>query len=116
MSEIHVKNKENVEGVTVQYSLPVNISEAVEKYGDEQALAFLNRSVTLAVQALVRSNLDKSQEEVQALVDQWVPGVRSPAAKKSPLERATAALAGMDAEALQELLRKVKEKAKAAQA
>lgn len=116
MSDINVKTGKGEEAVvvTVQYDVPETVSALVDKYGDEQVAALAGRAITLAVQALVRQKLaaGASVEAAQEAVNSWVPGVRSAITRKSPLERATAALAGMSKEDLAELVAKVKARAK----
>ena len=106
--DIKVKSKENPEGIVVSYELPTDLYGFTKRFGDEQTFALANRAAVLAIQALARQHLDKPQEEVQKLVDAWEPGVRQPGVRKSPLERATAALGAMSAEDLAALLEKVK--------
>lgn len=123
MAEIKVKTgrEEGATSVSVNYELPASTSAAVEKYGEETALDLINRSLTLGVQALVRTQLGKEEgvkdpKKLQEMVDAWVPGVRGPVVRQTPLERASSALKGMDANALAELLAKVKAAQKAAPA
>lgn len=112
MSEVKVKtgSGDAAKTVVVNYDVPDTIAGLVAKYGDEQTAALAGRAITLAVQALVRQKLAAGNDEstLQATVDAWVPGVRGPVTKKSPLERATAALSGMSPEDLAALLAKVK--------
>lgn len=116
MSDIKVKtgSGEEAKVVSVSYNIPETVAGLVEKYGDEQVAALAGRAITLAVQALVRQKIaaGSSAEEAQGAVNAWVPGVRGPVTKKSPLERASAALSGMSPEDLAALLAKVKAAAK----
>jgi hypothetical protein len=121
MSEIKVKagRGEDAASVTVNYDLPTSTSDAIAKYGEDTTLDLITRALTLGVQALVRVKMGKGttdQAELQAAVDSWVPGVRGPVTRQTPLERATSALSKMDPAALAELLAKVKAAQKHAQA
>lgn len=118
MSDIKVKtgSGDAAVTVTVQYDVPETVADLVKKYGEEQTAALAGRAVTLAVQALVRQKIaaGSTAEEAQHAVDSWVPGVRGAITRKSPFERAQAALSGMSKEELAALLQKVKEAAKGA--
>ena len=59
---------------------------------------------------------ETDQAALQAIVDNWVPGVRGPVTRQTPLERVTSALGKLDPAALAELLAKVKAAQKAATA
>lgn len=84
--------------VEVEYDLPETLDGLVEKFGAEVVASAATDSFTIAIQALMRRHIDKSQEEVQALVAEWVPGTRAAAVKKTPLEKAQAALRAMSEE------------------
>lgn len=118
MSQISVKTgkDESARTVTVTYDIPENLGGLTAKYGEDVVFNFAERAITLAVQALVRQKAAAGSDDaaLQHAVDTWVPGVRSAGTKKSPLEKAQAALAGMSKDDLAALLAKVKEAAKAA--
>lgn len=118
MTDIKVKTgkDDTAKVVVVQYNVPETVAEFVKAYGDEQTAALAGRATTLALQALVRQKIaaGASDQEAQAAVDAWVPGVRTAATKKTPFERAQAALSGMSKEELAALLQKVKDAAKGA--
>lgn len=120
MSEIKVKSgrEEGATTVTVNYDLPTSTEAAVAKYGEETVLDLVNRALTLGVQALVRVQLGKEEgtkdpAALQSLVDNWVPGVRGPVTRQTPLERASSAISKLDPSALAELLAKIKAAQKA---
>lgn len=113
MSEIKVKSgrEEGATTITVNYDLPATVADAITKYGEDTVADLVTRSLTLGVQALVRVKMGKGTTdagELQAAVDAWVPGVRGPVTRQTPLERATSALKSLDPAALAELLAKVK--------
>ena len=105
-----------LKSVTVQYAIPDTLQDMVAKYGEETVYDFANRAVTQAVQniARVRLNEDADSDSIQKAVSEWVPGVRGTATRKSPKDRAIAALGSLSAEDLAELLLKVKAAEKAA--
>lgn len=119
MSEIKVKSgrEEGATVVTVNFDIPTSVQAAVDKYGEETTTDLIGRSLTLGVQALVRQKLaagETDQATLQNMVDNWIPGVRGPITRQTPLERATSALNKLDPAALAELLAKVKAAQKAA--
>lgn len=114
MSIVKVKTKvgEEVKVVEFNYEYPATTADAVSKFGEEATNNLLHGAITLKLQALVRQKIDG--EDVQALVDAWIPGVRGPVAKKSSFERAQAALSSLSAEQLAELAAKIKAAQRAA--
>lgn len=63
-----------------EFNFPVleSIEEAVELYGDRQALMLIQKSVQIDTERIAREmrKNDKSMEETQAAVDNWKPGTR----------------------------------------
>lgn len=99
MAEIKA-TKKDADGkvVVVEYAMPDTVAALVEKFGEEAVASAAVDSFTIAIQALIRRNFDKSQEEIEAAVAAWQPGVRGPVSKKTPLEKAQAALRAMSDE------------------
>jgi len=64
-----------------EFDFPVleSIEEAVEAYGDRQTLMLLQRAVGIDVERIARDMMKagKPQEEAQAAVDAYKPGLRS---------------------------------------
>lgn len=104
MTEITAKKKDSEKSVTVNYDLPDTLAGLVEKFGEDAVLGAAQDAFTISIQSVIRRNFDKSQEEIQAAVDGWVPGQRAAAVKKTPAEKAAAALKAMTPEARAELL------------
>ena len=79
MKTIHkaVGTQGNVLG---EFDFPIleNIEEAVELYGDRQTLMLLQRAVAIDVERIARDSMKsgKAQEEAQAAVDAYKPGLR----------------------------------------
>jgi hypothetical protein len=90
MTPIEVTAEKNSTGAstTATYNLGDTIPELVEQFGEEVVISHVKRSITIALQAFMRVQLDggKSTEEIQAAVATWKPGVRK--AAKTPIERA----------------------------
>lgn len=104
MTDITAKKKDSEKAVTVSYDLPETLDGLVEKYGAEAVAGAAQDAFVISLQSVIRRNFDKSQEEIEAAVNGWVPGQRSAAVKKSPAEKAKAAFASMSAEERQAFL------------
>lgn len=104
MAEIKATKKDADKTVIVDYAMPENLQGLVEKFGEEAVASAAVDSFTISIQALIRRNFDKSQEEIEEVVNSWQPGVRGPVSKKTPLEKAQAALRAMSDEDRQALL------------
>jgi len=116
--EIKVKSgrEEGATVVSVNYDIPETSEALISKYGEETVVDLCTRALTLGVQALVRTKLANGETDagaLQELVNGWVPGVRGPVTRQTPLERATSALSKLTPEGLAELLAKVKAAQKA---
>jgi len=109
MTAISAKTKEHPESVTVEYPMPEDLAGLIEQFGEEVVANAANAQLTISLQAYIRGNIEKSQDELQGLVSSWKPGTRSPVSKKSAFEKATAALGGMSPEEKAELLRRLQE-------
>ncbi len=98
MTEITAKKKDSEKSVKVSYDMPETLDALVEKFGAEAVAGAATDSFTISIQSVIRRNFDKSQEEIEAAVASWLPGVRQAGVKKSPAEKAKAAFASMSAE------------------
>lgn len=104
MATIKATKKDSDKVVQVEYDLPETLEGLSEKFGAEAVASAATDSFTIAIQALIRRHFDKSQEEIEAAVAAWLPGVRQAGVKKTPLEKAQAALRAMSDEDRQALL------------
>lgn len=108
--EVTAKTKEHPEVVSVQFDLPADLKGAVALYGEDVVYNKFAAATVIDLQAVLRRNIEKPQEELQALVNGWKPGVRAPAAKQSAFEKATAAISAIsDPEERKALLKKLRE-------
>lgn len=98
MATIKATKKDQDKVVEVEYDMPETLDALSEKFGAAAVASAAVDSFTISIQSVIRRNFDKSQEEIEAAVAQWAPGVRQAGVKKSPLERAKAALSQMSAE------------------
>ncbi len=107
MSTISAKTKEHPETVSVEYDMPENLDGLTEKFGADAVASAAKDSLVISIQALLRRHIDKPQDELQAIVTDWKPGVRAPAVQKSAFEKATGALSKLSADERAELLRRL---------
>lgn len=113
--QITIKDKEKQVAHVVEFDMPEDVNGLIEKWGSEITYDFARRSITLAIQALVRQHLAEDPATFQSIVNNWQPGVRQRGVKKTAFEKASATLGQLSAEELAELLEKVKAAKKAAQ-
>jgi hypothetical protein len=98
MSTISAKKKDSDKVVSLEYDMPETLEALTEKFGAEVVASAAVDSFTISIQSLIRRHFDKSQEEIEAAVAAWQPGVRTAGVKKTPLEKAQAALKAMSPE------------------
>ena len=96
--DITFKTKDNPEQRKVSFDMPENLQGLIEKFGEETVYSNAVGAFVISLQALARRHIEKSDEEIQELVTNWNPNVRSPAVKQTALEKAKSALKQMSAE------------------
>lgn len=97
--------------VTVDYVFPTTLPALVEKFGEDAVLGAATGQFTINIQALIRRHFDKSQDEIQELVNSWMPGVRGPVSRATPFEKATSQLGKLSPEEKAELLARLQAEA-----
>jgi len=102
--EIKFKTREAEESRIVNFDFPADLDGFVEAYGADTVKEAAQASFVITLQALARRNIEKSDSEIQELINGWNPNERAAPTKKTPFERATSALAGMSPEEKAELL------------
>lgn len=102
--EIQFKTKEHPEARKVNYDMPETLQGLVDKFGEDAVYGAAEGSFVISIQALARRHIEKSDEEIQGLVNSWNPNERSAAVKLTPFERASKALGNLSAEERAELL------------
>lgn len=102
--EISFRTKEHTEAKTVNWELPETLEALVAKYGEESVFENAKANYVIGAQAFGRRHIEKSQDELQALFNDYDPTTRSPATKKTAFERATSAVSQMTPEERAELL------------
>lgn len=107
--KISAKTKTNPTPVEVEFDLPEG-QALVDKYGLELVAGKAHGALVIDIQAAMRRLIDtgKSQEEIQAAVAAWAPGVRGPVVKQTAFQKAVGALGSLSAEEKAELLRQIK--------
>ncbi len=105
--------------VEVDYDFGETLEEMVKKFGEEAVHSNARASFTVSLQGIVRNAMkvkegetEKTDEEIQALVNEWTPGTRKPG--KSKLEKAQDLVGGLSAEEKEALLKQLRAKPKAA--
>ena len=106
--EISFKTKEHPEARKVNFDMPADLNALTEKFGAESVYAAATGAYVISLQALARRHIEKSDEEIQTLVDGWNPNERSPAVKQTAFEKATSALTKLSPEEKAELLAKLR--------
>lgn len=106
--QISAKTKDHPEKVAIEYDLPETLAELTAKFTEDVILSAARSSIVIDAQAFIRRNIDKGFEEIQNLMNSWVPGVRQPGQKKSAFEKAATAITAMSAEERAELIKKLK--------
>lgn len=102
--EISFKTKDRPEARKVEYAMPEGLQDLVAKFGEEHVYDAAKGAIVIALQALARRHIEKTDEEIQELVSNWVPGERSPAVAKSAFEKASGAISKLSAEERAELI------------
>jgi len=73
------------DAVVVKFDFGNDVEEAIEKYGEDIVYAYYRANATVSLQDVIRSGIKakKSQKEIQALVNAWVPGIKRRGKSKS---------------------------------
>ncbi len=106
--EIQFKTKEHPEARKVNFDMPEDLDGLVAKFGPESVYNNATGSYVISLQALCRRHIDKSDEEIQAIVDAWNPNERSPAVKQTAFQKASSALKQLSDEEKRELLNQLR--------
>lgn len=93
---------------SAEYNIPESLEELRAAFGDEVVASNAANAITIALQAFMRRHIEKSAEELQALVSAWKPETRAAVVRKSAFEKASDAIGGLTAEQRKELIAKLK--------
>lgn len=105
--EIQFKTKEAPEARKVNFDMPADLDGLVARFGADSVYSNAVGSYVISLQALCRRHIEKSDEEIQDLVNNWDPNTRSPAVKQTAFERASSALGKLSAEERAALIAKL---------
>lgn len=105
--EIKFKTKGMEESRTVNVDIPEGLDALVQKYGAEYVASAATDSLVISAQALGRRHIEKSDEELATIFANWDPTTRAAAVSRTPLEKATSALANLTVEEKAALLAKL---------
>lgn len=105
MTEITFKTKEHPEARKVNFDFPTNLADLTAKFGEDSVFAAATGQYVISLQALARRHIEKSDEDIQAIVSDWNPNERAAAVRMSPAERAKSAISKLSPEEKAELLR-----------
>lgn len=90
-------SEKTVAEATVEYNFGENLDEAVRLFSPEVVFKRFKAAAIVDLQSVVRRHLTgkepKTQDQIQALVNEWKPGLAKP--RKSKTEKALSLLAGM---------------------
>lgn len=110
-AEVSAKNGQEAKTATATFRVGDNLHELSEQFGDEVVYSHAKRSVIIALQTTMRAAIEanKSQEELQAIVDEWKPGLKKPA--KSPLDKVRDEIARMSPEDKKRIMKELRDRA-----
>lgn len=101
--QVTAKLKDSETSATVEYDFGADLESMVAKFGAEIVFQKAEDALVIDVQSMVRRNLRgtdkvpaKTEAEIQAIVDAWVPGVG--VSRKSNVDKAAALISDMTAE------------------
>ncbi len=106
--DIQFKTKEHPEARKVNFDMPADLDGLVAKFGADSVYGNAAGSYVISLQALCRRHIDKSDAEIQTLVDSWNPNERSPAVKQTAFQKALSALKSLGDEEKRELLNQLR--------
>lgn len=109
-AEVTAKNGQEAKATTVKFAIAENLTELSEQFGEEVVFSHAKRSVVIAMQTTIRTMLEggKSQDEIQAAITDWKPGLKKPA--KSPMEKVRDEIARMSPEDKKRIMKELRER------
>lgn len=110
--EVSAKTKDHPQAVTVKKDIPEDLDGLVKAFGKEVIASNARGAIVISLQAFMRRHIEKPHAELQKAVDEWKPDTRTSGPRKSPLDKAKDAVAGLDEAARKELLAQLTGKAK----
>jgi hypothetical protein len=112
-AEMTAKNGNEAKSASVKVGVGENLQELGAQYGTDVVYSHARRSIIIAMQTSIRAALEagKSQDEIQAAMADWKPGVKRPT--KTAMDRVREELQRMSPEDKKRILKELREKATA---
>lgn len=113
-AELTAKNGNEAKSATVKVQVGDTLDELGSQFGSDVVYSHARRSIIIAMQTSIRGALEagKTPNEIQALMQDWKPGVKRPA--KTPMDRIREEMARMSPEDRKRVLKELREKTAAA--
>lgn len=110
-AEVSAKNGQEAKSANATFQIAENLNELSQQFGDEVVFSHAKRSIIIALQTTMRAAIEanKSDEELQAIVNEWKPGLKKPA--KSPLDKVRDEIGRMSPEDKKRILKELRERA-----
>lgn len=110
-AEVSAKNGQEAKNATATFRVGENLHELAEQFGEEVVYSHAKRSVIIALQTTMRAAIEagETQEQLQARVDEWKPGLKKPA--KSPLDKVRDEIARMSPEDKKRIMKELRDRA-----
>ncbi len=105
--EISFKTKEHPTPRKVEYDFPETLADLIKRFGEESVFEFAVGGYTISIQALARRHIEKSDEEIQDIINNWDPNTRASSVRKSAAEKVSAAIGQLSPEEKASLLAKL---------
>ena len=110
MADTTIKATKNDNTATISYDFGATVDESVELFGADVVYAGFTKSATITAQANMRRLLEAggSEEDVQAKMNDWKPGVVA-RRTKDPVGAIKNKFANLDSDAQKALIKALKE-------
>ena len=107
--QVKVSHPKSGKEMTVEWSAPANLDDAVKLYGKEVVFNQAIAALRVAIQGIVRNAMGseepKTQKQIQQLVTEYKPGIR--VRGKSPQEKIAETYAKMSKEEKAALIKRL---------
>lgn len=94
--------------VKVNYDFPADLAALTAKFGESVVFSNAKSAIIIGLQALLRRHIDKPQDELQKIVNAYVPSTRESGPRKTQFEKVQDALGSLSEEEKKELIRKLR--------
>jgi hypothetical protein len=110
-AEVSAKNGQEAKTASANFKVAENLDELSSQFGAEVVFSHAKRSIIIALQTTMRAAIEanKTPEEIQAIVDDWKPGLKKPA--KSPLDKVRDEISRMSPEDKKRIMKELRDRA-----